>query len=153
MLGVSMRSTTFLLLVLTACGPGSVKLSSAAFTFETVRGREGTATSAVTGSTLDYDASTREVKLTLNGAARRFVAAMSATTTTGCHGNFGGVPQETRTLDAPNIQVGEFLIDAPLIRTDCPQGSPLVVLQSGPVGATGAPDCSADVICLVYRKK
>lgn len=146
-----MRS--LMLVLLTGCGAPTAGLKTATYRFEGLRGRDASASATVTSSTIEYDVLSREVKLTINGAARRFTAAMNATTTPGCQGNFGSVPQETRALDAPNIQLGEFLIDAPLLRADCPDGSGVLVLQTGPAGASGAPDCSAEVICLTYRKQ
>ncbi|MCU0698089.1 MAG: hypothetical protein MUC96_16405 [Myxococcaceae bacterium] len=141
-------------LLLVACGAPTSGLRTGTYVFGALRGREAAPSATVSGSTLELDVLTREVKLTLGGATRRFTMAQDATTTTGCPGNFGGTAQETRTLDAPNIQLGELLIDAPVLRTDCPAGSPNLVLQSGPVSAAGAaPDCSAEVICVVYSRR
>jgi hypothetical protein len=140
--------------VVAGCGPQTVGLTSAVYAFEGVRGRELTPSAAVTGSNFDLDVLTREVKFTIGGATRKFTISQASTITPGCQGNFGSMPQDTRTLDAPNIQLGELLIDAPLLRADCPAGSGVVVLQTGPTSSTGAaPDCSADVICLTYRKR
>jgi hypothetical protein len=137
-----------------ACGAPTSGLRTGRYAFESIRGREAMPSATVTGSSLELDVLTREVKLTLGGATRRFAMAQDATTTSGCQGNFGGTAQETRTLDAPNIQLGEFLVDSPLLRTDCPAGSPNLVLQSGPTSASGAaPDCSAEVVCLVYSRR
>jgi hypothetical protein len=141
-------------LLLTGCGAPTVGLTSATYSFETVRGRELTPSAAVTGSTLELDVLTREVKFTIGGATRKFTLSQASTITPGCQGNFGSMPQDTRTLDAPNIQLGELLIDAPLVRADCPAGSGVIVLQTGPASSTGAaPDCSAEIICLAYKKK
>ncbi|MDX2014744.1 MAG: hypothetical protein SFW67_31390 [Myxococcaceae bacterium] len=148
------RLLTLAVPTLLACGAPTSGLRTGTYAFEALRGREGAPSATVSGSTLELDVLTREVKLTLGGATRRFTMAQDATTTSGCQGNFGGTAQETRTLDAPNVQLGELLVDAPLLRTDCPAGSPNVVLQSGPVSAAGAaPDCSADVICVVYTRR
>jgi len=144
-----------LLLVLFAgCGPQTVPLTSATYAFDGLRGRDATPSATVTASTLELDVLTREVKLTLGGATRRFTLSEKSTVTEGCPGNFGSMPQDTRTLDAPNVQLGEFLIDAPMVRADCPQGSGVVVLQSGPATSSGgAPACSDEIVCLSYRKR
>lgn len=140
--------------VLTGCGAQTVGLTSATYAFETVRGRELTPSATVTGSTIELDVLTREVKFTIGGATRKFTLSQASTITPGCQGNFGSMPQDTRTLDAPNIQLGELLIDAPLVRADCPAGSGVIVLQTGPTSSTGAaPDCSSEIICLAYKKK
>lgn len=140
--------------VLAGCGPQTIGLTSATYAFDAVRGRDLTPSATVTGSTLELDVLTREVKFTIGGATRKFTLSQASTITPGCPGNFGSMPQDTRTLDAPNIQLGELLIDAPLVRADCPTGSGVVVLQTGPVSSTGAaPDCSAEIICLAYKKK
>jgi hypothetical protein len=140
--------------LLTGCGPATVQLASATYGFQELRGREAMPSATVTGSTLELDVVLRELKLTIGGATRKFTLSQASTITTGCPTNFASSPQETRSLDAPNIQLGELLIDAPLVRSDCPAGSQLIVLQQGPVSSTGAaPDCSADVLCLVYRKR
>ncbi len=149
-----MRTLSIVALVLSACGASTVGLTSATYSFETVRGRTLTPSATVTGSTLELDVLTREVKLTIGGATRKFTLSQASTSTPGCQGNFGSMPQDTRTLDAPNVQLGELLIDAPLVRADCPTGSGVIVLQSGPATSTGAaPDCSAEIICLAYKKK
>lgn len=149
--------TTFVLffaVVVAGCGPQTVGLKSATYVFDSLRGREAMPSATVTGSTLELDVVLREVKLTIGGATRKFGVSQTSTTTAGCPGNFSSQPQETRTLDAPNIQLGELLIDAPLLRSDCPDGSGVVVLQQGPLSSSGAaPECSADVLCLVYRKR
>lgn len=143
-----------LVTLLLGCGPQTVPLRSAVYAFEGLRGRSGTPSSAVTGSTLEYDALTREVKLTVGSATRRFVAAQTSSVTTGCQGNFAGQAQETRTLDAPNVQLAELLFDAPLLRSDCPDGAGVIVLQSGPAGSTGAaPDCSESILCTTWKRR
>ncbi|MBL8922352.1 MAG: hypothetical protein JNJ54_26105 [Myxococcaceae bacterium] len=149
-----MRALVLLSSLMVACGPATVQLTSATYSFEGLRGREGTPSAVVTGSTLEVDVVLREVKLTIGGATRKFTLSQASTITTGCPTNFSSSPQETRSLDAPNLQLGELLIDAPLLRSDCPAGSRQIVLQQGPVGAMGAaPDCSAEVLCLAYRRR
>jgi hypothetical protein len=148
------RPFAFAVVALVGCGAPAPGLRTGTYSFDSLRGREAAPSAVVTGSTLELDVLTREVQLTLGGATRRFVMSRDATSTPGCQGHFGGTAQETRTLDAPNIQLGEFLIDAPLLRTDCPAGSPNLVLQAGPPSAAGAaPDCSADIVCLVYARR
>lgn len=148
-----MRALLFVILV-SGCGAQTIGLTSATYTFDSVRGRELTPSATVTGSTLELDVLTREVKFTIGGATRKFTLSQASTITPGCPGNFGSMPQDTRTLDAPNIQLAELLIDSPLVRADCPTGSGVVVLQTGPASSTGAaPDCSAEIICLAYKKK
>lgn len=145
---------SLLFVLLAGCGPATVQLTSATYAFDGLRGREGSPSAAVTGSTLEVDVVLREVKLTIGGATRKFTLSQASTITPGCPTNFSSSPQETRSLDAPNIQLGELLIDAPLLRSDCPAGSQQLVLQQGPVGSTGAaPDCSAEILCLSYRKR
>lgn len=140
--------------VIAGCGPQTIGLTTATYSFDAVRGRDLTPSATVTGSTLELDVLTREVKFTIGGATRKFTLSQASTITPGCPGNLGSMPQDTRTLDAPNIQLGELLIDAPLVRADCPAGSGVVVLQTGPASSTGAaPDCSAEIICLAYKKK
>lgn len=149
-----MRTLSIIALVVSACGAPTVGLTSATYSFETVRGRELTPSATVTGSALELDVLTREVKFTIGGATRKFSLSQASTITPGCRGNFGSMPQDTRTLDAPNIQLGELLIDSPLVLADCPAGSGVIVLQTGPASSTGAaPDCSAEIICLAYKKK
>lgn len=143
-----------LVTLLLGCGPQTVPLRSAVYGFEGLRGRSGTPSAAVTGATLEYDALTREVKLTVGSATRRFVAGQASSITVGCQGNFGGQPQETRTLDAPNLQLAELLFDAPLLRSDCPEGSGVIVLQSGPsTSSGGAPDCSEAILCSTWKRR
>lgn len=149
-----MRALLLVVPSLVACGPATVQLTSATYVFAGLRGREAMPSATVTGSVLELDAVLRELKLTIGGATRKFTLSQASTITTGCPTNFSSSPQETRSLDAPNLQLGELLIDAPLLRADCPAGSRLVVLQQGPVTSTGAaPDCSADVLCLTYRQR
>lgn len=149
-----MRTLLVSMVLLVGCGPQTVALKSAVYSFEGLRGREGTPSAIVTASTLDLDVITREVKLTVSGVARKFTLAQTSTQTSGCPTNFGATMQDTRTLDAPNIQLGELLIDAPLVRADCPEGSGVVVLQQGPASSAGAaPECSADVLCLTFKKR
>jgi hypothetical protein len=146
-----MRFLLLAALFLVACGPAPSTLKTGTYGFQSVRARDGMPSATVTASTIELDVLTREVKLTLGGATRRFTIAQTSTTTTGCPGNLAGTAQETRTLDAPNIQLGEFLLDSPLLRSDCPAGASTLVLQSGPVSASGAaPDCLSEIICLVY---
>lgn len=138
------------LTLVAACGPQPVALTSGVHQFEGLRGRDATPSAVVTGTTLELDVVSREVKLTISSATRKFALSMDSTRTPGCS---SAAAQETRTLDAPNLQLGEFLIDAPLIRADCPSGSGVVVLQQGPLGSDGAaPACSAEVLCLTYRR-
>ncbi|MDP1920464.1 MAG: hypothetical protein Q8L14_29740 [Myxococcales bacterium] len=143
-----------LVIAVSGCGAQTIGLTSATYSFDAVRGRELTPSATVTASTLELDVLTREVKFTIGGATRKFTLSQASTITPGCPGNFGSMPQDTRTLDAPNIQLAELLIDAPLVRADCPTGSGVIVLQTGPASSTGAaPDCSTEIICLAYKKK
>lgn len=149
-----MRTLLVSMLFLAGCGQQTVALKSAVYSFEGLRGREGTPSAIVTASTLELDVITREVKLTVSGAARKFTLAPNVTQTNGCPTNLGATLQDTRALDAPNIQLGELLIDAPLVRADCPEGSGVVVLQQGPASSVGAaPECSTDVLCLTFKKR
>jgi hypothetical protein len=117
--------------------------------FESFRQREGTPSRTVAGTTLELDVVTRDIKLTIDGATRRFLMSQGGTLSTSCEGR---AQEETRTVDAPNIQVGEVLIDEPLLRAECPLGSGVVVLQTGPLQPTGAaPACSQEKVCLAYR--
>ncbi|MCA2980899.1 MAG: hypothetical protein INH37_21730 [Myxococcaceae bacterium] len=80
--------------------------------------------------------------------------SQASTSTVGCQGNFGSTAQETRALDAPNLQLGELLLDEPLLVGACPAGSRSVVLQAGPAAPGGAaPGCSADVVCVLYARQ
>jgi hypothetical protein len=148
-----MRASWMLsVLFVVGCGPQTIGITSAKYAFESLRGRDATPSAAVAGSTIELVVKTGEVKFTLGGATRNFTLSQASTVTPGCQGNFGSMPQETRTLDAPNLQLGEFLLDSPLIRADCPMGSKVIVLQAGPALSSGAaPDCSAEIICLAYR--
>ncbi len=137
-----------LVVLLAGCGPQAVPLKSGVYAFEGLRGREGTPSAAVKASQLELDVLTREVKLTFSSATRKFFLSQDSTVTVGCE---KAGAQDTRTLDAPNVQLGEFLFDAPLIRADCPAGSGVVVFQQGPLGSDGAPACSAEVLCVSYR--
>lgn len=135
---------------LAGCGPQPVALTSGVYQFEGLRGRADMASAVVKGTTIELDVVTREVKVTITSATRRFSLSMDAARTPGCS---SAAAQDTRTLDAPNVQLGELLIDAPLIRADCPTGSGVIVLQQGPLGSDGAaPACSAEVLCLTYRR-
>jgi hypothetical protein len=108
------------------------------------------ASAAVKGTTVELDVVTREVKVTITSATRKFTLSMDSTQTPGCS---SAAAQDTRTLDAPNLQLGDLLIDAPLLRADCPTGSGVIVLQQGPLGSDGAaPACSPEVLCLTYRR-
>lgn len=134
--------------VLAGCGPQAVPLKSGTYAFEGLRGRDGAPSAAVTASQLELDVLTREVKLTVSNATRKFLLSQDSTVTLGCE---KAGAQDTRTLDAPNVQLGEFLFDAPLVRADCPAGSGVIVFQQGPLGPEGAPACSSEVLCLSYR--
>jgi hypothetical protein len=139
------------MLVLAGCGPQNVKLVSATYGYEGLRGRDGAPSATVTGAALEVDALTRELKVTISNVTRKFTLAADATWSPGCQAS---AQQETRSLDAPNLQLGELLVDAPLLRADCPTGSGVVVLQQGPLSSTGAaPDCSAEVLCLTFKKR
>ncbi len=139
---------------LTACGPESVALRTGLYSFKASFGTGSPPSVITAASTLELDVTSREVKLTVGSATRNFRMATTSTITTGCPTNTASSALETRSLDAPNIQVGDALIDAPLLRTECPASSNSVVLQTGPVtGAGAAKDCSGGIVCLVYERQ
>lgn len=154
MRALSLAASSLLwVLAASGCGAPTVGLKTGVYTFEGVRGRSATPSSALTASSVEIDVLTREVKATVGGATRRFNLSQMSTLTSGCPGNFGAMPQDTRTLDAPNLQFGEFLIDEPLLRAECPAGSGVIVLQQGPLSSSGAPACSEEIICLAFRTR
>jgi hypothetical protein len=144
----------FAAISLTACGPESVPLRTGLYSFKAIFGTGAPASIITAASTLELDVATREVKLTVGSATRNFRMATTSTSTSGCPTNTASSTLETRSLDAPNIQVGDALVDEPLLRSECPASSNSVVLQTGPVtGAGAARDCSDGVVCLVYARK